>query len=406
MEILFIGRVYNPEKINSISINNKNKIGFSNHNFEMSIFSGLSASSLDKKSINIISIPAVYSFPHNNKTFFTKKDNYQIYDLNVNSIGFCNLFLFNKLQITLSLLLKLIRFIFKNRKSKVAVIINTADIFILIPFYLVKLINRNFSSTLILPDIPHFITSLDKKVFVKTKILSFLDSISLKIAQKFDSYVFLTENMKQLFLNKPKFTVIEGFANINLINNYQTFINKENNSNEVLLYTGSLKRKFGIMNLVNAFKELDCVDVELWICGSGECENEIIKECENNKKIKFFGLVDNIRAIELQNNCTMLINPRRDSDEYTKYSFPSKIIEYLIACKPIIMYRLAGIPDEYYEYVYIPKDNSNEELTKLILEVKNLPKDLKHSKALKGREFVVKYKNSKVQVKKIIDLIS
>lgn len=406
MEILFIGRVFNPEKISSIIKESKNKIGFANHNFEMSIYSGFRSSSLDNKSLNILSIPAVYSFPHNNKSFYTKNDNFQIYGFNVNSIGFCNLLILNKIQIIISLSFKLIKFLFKNRNSKKVIIVNTADIFILIPFYIAKLLNRNFSSTLILPDIPHFITSLDKKVFLKTKIINLLDSIALKIAHKFDSYVFLTENMKQLFTKKTKFVVIEGFANTNLITSHQIIDNKENISNEILLYTGSLKRKFGIMKLISAFENLDCNDIELWICGSGECEEEIMRKSIINQKIKFLGLVENDRAIELQQKSTILINPRNDCDEFTKFSFPSKIIEYLLACKPLIMYKLPGIPTEYYEFVYIPKDNSINELARLILEVKNLPKDQKFTKALRGREYVIKYKNSEVQTKKILDLIS
>ena len=406
MEILFIGRAFNPDKISSIIRDSKNKIGFSNHNFEMSIFSGLSQLRNEMYNINIISVPSVYSFPHNNKSLYTKKENYQIYGLNVASIGFCNLFILNKLQIILSLTFKLIKYFSTNNDSKKVLIINTANIYLLIPFYLLKLTKRNFSSTLILPDIPHFITSIDKQVFLKSKIISLLDKIALNISHKFDSYVFLTENMKQFFDKELKYIVIEGFANINLIKDSQNNDQKQDNYNDIILYTGSLKRKFGIMNLISAFEELKCDDIELWICGSGECESEIIDKSNQNKNIKFWGLVDSNKAIELQQKSTILINPRFNCDEFTKYSFPSKIIEYLLACKPLIMYNLPGIPSEYYDFVYTPKDNSIHELSRLILEVKNLPKDTKLSKALKGRDFVEKYKNSIIQTKKLFDLIS
>ena len=35
-------------------------------------------------------------------------------------------------------------------------------------------------------------------------------------------------------------------------------------------YTGTLRKIFGIMNLVEAFKMVKDRDVELWICGSGD----------------------------------------------------------------------------------------------------------------------------------------
>ena len=42
-----------------------------------------------------------------------------------------------------------------------------------------------------------------------------------------------------------------------------------------MLYTGRLNRRYGLELLLQAMKELHDPDIELWLCGSGEMEEEI-----------------------------------------------------------------------------------------------------------------------------------
>ena len=47
----------------------------------------------------------------------------------------------------------------------------------------------------------------------------------------------------------------------------------------------------------------------------------------------------------------MLVNPRPDNEEYTRYSFPSKNIEYLLTGKPVVAYLLSGMPEVYQDFM-------------------------------------------------------
>ena len=38
------------------------------------------------------------------------------------------------------------------------------------------------------------------------------------------------------------------------------------------------------------------------------------------------------------------VNPRQNNEEFTKYSFPSKTMEYLASGVPVVAYKLDGIP--------------------------------------------------------------
>ena len=108
----------------------------------------------------------------------------------------------------------------------------------------------------------------------------------------------------------------------------------------------------------------------------------------------------------MQRQATILVNPRTSEGEYTKYSFPSKTMEYLLSGKSVIINRLPGIPEEYYQYVFTPKDESVDALAECVNRVLTLEVNDRVSKAKSGREFVVSQKNSKIQVSRILEMIN
>ena len=63
----------------------------------------------------------------------------------------------------------------------------------------------------------------------------------------------------------------------------------------------------------------------------------------------------------------VLVNPRQNISDYTKYSFPSKIIDYLSCGKPVVAYLLDGMPEIYKSFIFSVSDNSIDSL-KSVLE--------------------------------------
>ena len=70
---------------------------------------------------------------------------------------------------------------------------------------------------------------------------------------------------------------------------------------------------------------------------------------------------------DLQTRCDVLINPRPAEGEYTKYSFPSKTMEYLLSGSKVVMHRLDGIGDEYYKYIRVIEEHTPEAMAKAIM---------------------------------------
>lgn len=93
MNVLYIGGVIPKELIKTITDDTFNKFGFSNHNFEMSLIKGFSLQ--PNINLRIISLPKVFSFPHNNKKIYIKSEKYSYNRIPFRSIGFFNLTLIN-----------------------------------------------------------------------------------------------------------------------------------------------------------------------------------------------------------------------------------------------------------------------------------------------------------------------
>ena len=400
MNILFLGKFYPQTLITTIATDSKGKVGMSNHNFEMSLINGLCQQ--EDITLECLPVPSAYSFPYNNRCFFTRGESYQYKNTHIHSVGFCNLPVIKELWSTIALIFALIKVFSKYEGNKVDVIINTPNNGLLNALRLAKIFTRKkITQTVIIPDIPAMVTSMDKQHKIKGLVLKHRNTRSMKMTSNSNGLVLLTEAMMD-FVDKPvPYIVMEGIVDVESMDG-----ESESPTKEVILYTGTLRKIFGVMNLVQAFQKITDKDVELWICGSGDSEVAIKENANRDSRIKFFGLVDSQTALKMQRQATILVNPRTSEGEYTKYSFPSKTMEYLLSGKSVIINRLPGIPEEYYQYVYTPKDESVDAMAECISCVLAEDRDSRNAKAQSGRNFIVSQKNSRIQTKRILEMIT
>ena len=404
MNILFLGKFYPPKIIRTLAIDSKCKAGMSNHNFEMSLINGL----CKQKDITLkcLTIPGVYSFPYNNKRFYTRTEIYQYKTTHIHSVGFCNLPIIKEIWSTIALILVLVKAFSKYQGDTVHVIINTPNNSLLNAVRFARIFTRKkITQTVIIPDIPSMVTAMDKQHKVKGLVLKFLNWRSMKMISSSHGLVLLTEAMMDFIVKPVPYIVMEGIVDVTTMDLFDNDTENDDQK-EIILYTGTLRKIFGIMNLIEAFKRINSTNVELWLCGSGDAQNDIEEAAQIDSRIKFYGLVSNHTALQLQNKATILVNPRTSEGEYTKYSFPSKTMEYLLSGKTTIINRLPGIPEEYYKYVYTPKDESISALAECISNVLEIKKEERMAKSANGREFILRYKDSKIQTRRIIDLIN
>ncbi len=217
-------------------------------------------------------------------------------------------------------------------------------------------------------------------------------------------YVLLTESMNNVVNKNDKpYVVIEGISDINLdsIDN-----NLENKYKEkVIIYAGSFDRRFGILKLIDAFIKVEDTDARLWIFGQGDSEKEIIAATKKDHRIYFGGMRLNAEVMDMEIKATLLVNPRPSNEEMTKYSFPSKTIEYMSTGTPVLTTNLEGIPLEYHNYIYLFNDESIEGMSRSINEILGKSKIELSKFGASAKEYVIKEKNNIVQASKIVEML-
>ncbi|WFB91438.1 glycosyltransferase [Streptococcus parasuis] len=231
--------------------------------------------------------------------------------------------------------------------------------------------------------------------------MSILVKLNNFIIDKCDGYIFLTEEMNIKLNNKNKdYLVIEGHVDINMENVDNNIERKM--TNKICLYAGGVYKKYGIESLVNGFIKANVQQAELHIYGSGDFEDELVEICKRNNQIKYFGVVPNSVVIEAELRADLLINPRPTNEDYTKYSFPSKNMEYMASGTPVLTTRLPGMPKEYFDYIYTIEDESIDGIEKSLRETLNKNRSELHDKGMKAKSFVLKEKNNEIQASKIL----
>lgn len=400
-KIIFIGRFFSDLLLKTANENSKGYVNLSNHNFEISIINGLKAN--EGIDLSCITVPDNFSYPYHHSCLFTKGDEYVKNDIPVKQCSLCNLPIVNSLWATILVTSYLLKQCRDCNENGLSIMVNCPKSVLMLPVLLLRIfLLKRIKTVLIVPDIPSVVSSSLKSGFsLKSFFVKFQDVFSLFLAKKFEHFVLLTEQMNQIY-KSDSYIVMEGLIDIKQPSYRRNNI-ISNTEKQILLYTGSLHRIYGILKLIEAFIELKFRNVELWICGSGDSSSEVAAYANQYHNIYFYGMVSRQEVLELQENATILVNPRTNSGNFTKYSFPSKTLEYLIARKPVIMYRLDGVPSEYYNYVYTPQDDSIESLKNIIEEVLLMDPQLRDKRANRGYEFILENKNSKAQMKKIID---
>lgn len=176
-----------------------------------------------------------------------------------------------------------------------------------------------------------------------------------------DQYILLTEQMKAcLPVEQKQWMVIEGILDGQRLEEKPEPLC--NDGPKYIVYTGKINEKFGVMNLVQGFSLLPDSDCRLVLCGSGDCMDAVRAAAEKDERIMVLGQIPPAEANAWQRRAAVLVNPRPDNEEYTKYSFPSKNVEYLLTGRPVAVCMLSGMPACYRDFIFDMGQGTPEEI--------------------------------------------
>jgi glycosyltransferase involved in cell wall biosynthesis len=254
----------------------------------------------------------------------------------------------------------------------------------------------------IVTDLPELATEMKNKQlpFLKKKLLQIIELINTKTLSKYNAFITLTESLNEYInRNGRPYVVVEGSVDSNL-----NYVPQKANSKRTVVYAGGVYAKYGLENLVNAFTEIN-TNCELHIYGDGTYVEKINEISKEHKNIIYKGMVSLEDVVRVEQEATLLINPRPSNEEFSKYSFPSKTLEYMVSGTPLLTTRLPGIPEEYFNYTYTIEKETKGGLVDALVKVlgesdENLEK--------KGRDAFEYVKNNKTNIKQgkiIVDFL-
>lgn len=394
-QILFLGGFYPDELYNSIAKNSKRGLQVAANNFQKSVIKGLEG---NLKKFNVVSSPFISTYPFGYKKIYFKGSEITGLNYSGKCISFINLPIINNKKTKLT---KELFEWYKNTPGEKCIIIYSLISTLMDAAIELKEAFPELALCQIVTDIPEFMGA--NKVYKLLGMKKKNDKWIENNLEYIDSFVLLTSAMADyLNINHKPFIVVEGIYNSS--KNIESY--SETSKDKIILYTGALAEKYGIIKLLDAFDSIAHDDYKLWICGAGECVQEVQKRSEKDSRIKYWGLLPVSEILIMQKKATVLVNPRPSGGEYVKYSFPSKTMEYLASGTPSIMNELEGVPSEYYDYCFVPKDETVNKLSEIIQEVCLMSTKERKKNGLRASQFIIKQKNHIVQTKKIIDLVN
>lgn len=388
--MIILGPLFPEEREQEMISASKRGVSNAANNFQWNLIKGICANT-DEPLIVINALP-VGTWPRNYKVFRLKDEDWSYGNIVGHEVGSWNIPLVKQF-----VRMRKARAWLEKYPRESELMVFTAYL----PFlWAIGKRNSAHKVTAVITDIPEFYDMHQVSAFRKL-----LRRIHCKIVyhfmQRVDRFVLLTEQMAApLHVGDRPYLVMEGMCA-----DAAPALPALQSRAFSLLYTGRLNRRYGIELLLDAMKLLDDPDVELWLCGSGEMEQEIRARAEDDPRIRFFGFLPHEETVQLQRQAAVLVNPRTNQGEYTKYSFPSKTLEYMASGRPVMMFRLDGIPGEYDPFLtYIP-EQSAVSIRDTVKSLKKLSQAELDAMGARGRAFVLKNKNRNVQMRRVLDFI-
>lgn len=390
MKVLWIGVGMGPKTKEKILANN-GKI-LSGYVSQMNIIEGLDALDVDMDTLNapqiggnVLNIIEAEHWSRNGKNADV-------------SVGYKNASYLNRLFKQKALCDQAKKWAEKNKnENDVTVFVYSMHAPFLAAACEIKKILPQTKICLIVLDLPQY---MDLKMSKLKKLLKAIDWQRIRgYMKKVHKYVLYAEPMADfLGLKNGRWTVMEGSYDSAQSADEGTVPDEGKTS---VMYSGVLDLRYGIPELLDAMDMLDDT-YELWLTGMGNAEDLIRERALRDPRIKFYGYLPSRQdLLNKQAQATMLISPRRDTEEASKYCFPSKLFEYMASGRPVISCFLAGIPKEYHPYLVELPSATAQQIAQVICQVAQLPRQDRDEAGRRAKAFVLERKNKFAQAKKI-----
>lgn len=346
-----------------------------------------------------ISFPPVATFPSGKCLFYPARKVTDENGLTISLPSALNLPVLKQIWLILGIYAKLCRICKHNKGEDIAIVTHCIYPQSAIPSFWIR---KRFGAKVytIVPDLPDHATSaaFTGHGFLK-RIFGAFVSVSKKLNKKFDGYICFAEP-QMAYLNRERpHIVMEGFMDTSLMD---AIAPADPHPNRVM-YAGGLMYRYGIRELVDGFIAADIPDAELYIYGEGEAKEYVMGK--ETSGVYYGGCLSREQVIAQEKSAFLLVNPRPTKDEYSKCSFPSKLMEYMASGTPVLTSRLGCIGEEYFDKMNFFDDITVDAVADA-LRYCFAHREPMYARAKQAAAYIRDYKNVNYQAGKIVKFIS
>ena len=397
MKLLYLSSVSSESLIDKLYQYNKLDPGFAVQKFSRLMVSGFIANS---ESVIALTVPPISG----TKGFglFVNLNDEQENGIKYKYIPFINIPILKHICVTLYTFVYVLFWGMKNSSAK-CIICDVLNVSACSGALLASKINR-VTSLGVVTDIFNLMVNNHNNLIKKIiyKLANIIHDVYVK---SFNKYVVLTNQMNEVVNPKGKPNiVVEGICDVQILNrSNDKGVDKD--IPRTILYAGGLYEKYGLKKLVDGFLQADIPNTKLVIYGDGPYVNQLKEVCSKSSNVEYRGVRPNSEVVQAEIKATLLVNPRPTSEEFTKFSFPSKNMEYMATGTPVLTTRLPGMPLDYYPYIYTVDDESLDGFAAALKNTMMYSLDELMQRGQNAKDFVLKEKNNKKQAERILKLI-
>lgn len=397
MKILFLGSV-----IRTVDCTKNLGPSVAGNKMQLGIIRGLKKLN---DNITVVTEIPIASYPRESKLLIRSSDIKLEDNIEAKAVPFINVFFVKQISLIVNAFLMILKWSIVNRKENKIFITFNAFPYISIPTILTSKIIKS-KVICIFADPP--INVIERKGTLG-KIAQYLEKKSTeKYIKKYDGIVALNKKAIEKYAPNTKYVLVDGGFDISDKPNVKPggqWLSYTEGDTVDIVFSGGLYEYNGLNNLVDAFKLIENDNLRLNIYGEGPLKNYVKNASKIDCRIIYHGNISNDKILFIQQNSGILINPRPFNHPVSLYTFPSKMIEYMLSGTPVITTKLNGLTPDYLKYVFVIEGISAREIAKTIEFVVGFNKELLIERAREARDFILKNKTWEIQSKKIYEFI-
>lgn len=215
------------------------------------------------------------------------------------------------------------------------------------------------------------------------RINSWMFRQGIKALHRFDGLISFTEDVKKELQVDIPFCAFAIGCNEEAFPAQLPIITPE----KTAVYAGTLIYYNGTRELLQAFAMLG-PEYQLHIYGYGPMEQEVRQAAQDYDNIHFHGRFNPEETAQILANYQLLINPRHIDPGIENFTFPSKLVDYILTGKSVLSSDFKTLPPAYREFTYILEDLQPETLAAGVHKVFDDPLTLRQARGQAGIDYI------------------